>query len=897
MEFLDNRINKKLISGHFPDEVLHPDDDYSPVACNLEQLAENGLKVLKQYPELMYGLFVTFDKRVKEIESMKRPELFEHEVNLLINTGYYVDDFNAAGKLYQDACKLCPAITSIDKALWYGIWMYYFSDEIVPEDAHRSEHRDMMFALIYLLKEVQKKEIQYNRAINIKSISNKTNILKLIETDWDKVDKKYFSELTDYGTKKLKEVDESVIRLSEKVVEDYAAQKEIADRTETEWHLFLDIFNDLSGKEKEVIYQINRAGSPKDKSRIISGYQSVLRNIERAKYVINGEEVSLLPLFDVVNERITKAPVYCTVKTDGNKGFQLHPAAFMLTMDPKTFNYLFITFHEFRLSPGKDTAKRFVSLALSTIKKNLGEQVIDHVSIDEIIEDFNKTVKDFVENNSNAIERLSFASLRKDSAVVAAELSSSADTEGVTEDLAMRLKEIENSKKHEKEIEELLTGGGRMRTVNEIATMVQSEEERANRIEQEILASRIVVSLNIIYMFCDALRIMITNRHANIKIKNREAAEQYRRELLRIDDKLVHRVYADLGDREMGMLEYRERNGIISTSLSEQETEEENYRNFLFGEALKNAISALIESIDKKNAEEVLRTKALIREEILRYPDCDEKERYTDWLDNISQRISDVLVAQCQKEDDYQKIKDGILSSLGEKADILPDSTVDSLTTAEMLYARYASQEYAEKGFDFSCISALYYQAFEEAYNLLIWRGYADELNALEINGQKYTDILELCKGRAINPHAARGYLDPNPKQRKYYIDYSNASRPETKVSTRCMYKSFAILLQNIKPSSVLGHFCEYIAKITGFKSRNDMFNDSDFMRNCYAFTTAVDASADNRNNASHGGTFISIEQCKADKKTVLSELEMVRSDSLGLIQQLIFLLRNKSTT
>ena len=69
----------------------------------------------------------------------------------------------------------------------------------------------------------------------------------------------------------------------------------------------------------------------------------------------------------------------------------------MLTMDPKTFNYLFITFHEFRLSPGKDTDKRFVSLALSTIKKNLGEQVIDHVSIDEIIEDFNKTVKDFVE--------------------------------------------------------------------------------------------------------------------------------------------------------------------------------------------------------------------------------------------------------------------------------------------------------------------------------------------------------------------------------------------------------------------------------------------------------------------------------------------------------------------
>lgn len=807
----------------------------------------------------------------------------------MINTGYCVDDFNAMGKLYLEACKLCPAVTSIDKALWYGIWMYYFSNEIVPDDAHQSEYPDMMFALIYLLKMVQKKEIQYNRAINIKSISAKTNILKLIEADWDKIYKKYFSKLTDYGAKRLKEVNESAMRLSEKVAEDYAAQKEIADRSETEWHLFLNIFNDLSSQEKEVIFQINRAGSPKDKSKIISGYQSVLNSIERAKYMINGEEVSLLPLFDAVNERMAKAPVYCTVKADSSKSFQLHPAAFMLTMDPKTFNYLFITFHEFRLSPGKDTAKKFAALALSTIKKNLGEQAVDHVSLDEMIEDFYKTVTGFVNKHSNAIERLSFESLRKDSAVVVAELSSFVDTEGVIEDLAKRIKEIENSEEYEKEVEKIITGGGRMLTANEVVTMVQFEEERTNRIEQEILASRIVVSLNIIYMFCDALRIMLTNRHANIKIKNRKAAEQYRRELLRIDDKLIHRVYANLSEQEMGMLEYRERNGIISTSLSEQETEEESYRNSLFGEVLKDAISELVESVDKKDAEDVLRTKALIREEILRCPDCDEKERYTDWLDNISQRISDVLVAQCQKKDDYQKIKDGILSSLGEKASILPDSTVDSLTTAEMLYARYASEEYAEKGFDFSCISALYYQAFEEAYNLLIWRGYADELNDLKIYGRKYTDILRERKRCEINSGDASGYLDPKPKQRSYYIDYRNA---ETKVSTRCMYKSFAILLKNINRYTTIEHFCEYIARLTGFGSSNDMFNDSDFMRNCNAFTAAVDASTDNRNNASHGGTFISVDQCKSDKKNVLSELEAVRSDSLGLIQQLIFLLK-----
>ena len=106
------------------------------------------------------------------------------------------------------------------------------------------------------------------------------------------------------------------------------------------------------------------------------------------------------------------------------------------------------------------------------------------------------------------------------------------------------------------------------------------------------------------------------------------------------------------------------------------------------------------------------------------------------------------------------------------------------------------------------------------------------------------------------------------------------------------MYKSFAILLQNIVPNTRLEKLCDYFAKITGFDNRESMFNNADFMRNCCAFALAVDSSADNRNNASHGGTFISVEQCKSDKKAVLSELESVRSDSLGLIQQLLFLLK-----
>lgn len=890
MNILDHAINKRLIAGNFPSEILYTVDDYDISACDLNVLAEEGIKILRKYPILMYGLFTTFTNRVKEIEMLNRPELFKQEANVLINTGYTVNSLNLSGKLYIEASELCPAVTTVDKVLWYGTWVYYFSDEITPNHEYHKQHREMMFAWMYLFKTVQKKELEYGLAINIEAISSKTNIFKLIEADWTKVDKKYFLNLTDYGKKRLQETVCTEKSLIEKIEEDIVSQKLVADKTEEEWHLFVDVLNDLFQKEKNVICRINQAGSPKDKLRIINEYNSIIQGIERAKYKLDDEEIELFPLFDAINDRMQNASAYCVVKTKDDTTFRLHPAALLLANNPKTFNYLFLLFHQFRLNPGKETAKKFITLALSALKRNLGESDASHISIDDTIIDFCQTVDNFMKKNSSAIDSLSFEELMEDSAVVAPELAT-ASFDSTKKDLSDRLAEIENSKAYDQEIGKMLSGSGVTIDANKLFEIMNNEEERNAKLEQKDMAVRIVVSLNIIYMFCEALRIILTNRHANIKIKKRNLISEYRHKLLRVDDKLVHTVYGHLGDFEMGMLEYREKAGIITTSLSEQEAEEENYRNSVFADVLKNSIQSLFNNVESQNSEQILKTKALIRKEVLRFPDCDDKERYTDWLDSICQRLSELLISNCKKEDDYLTIKEDILTRLGEKSSVLPESTVDSLTTAEMLYVRYASETFAEKGFDFSCISALYYQAFEEAYNKLIWKGYSDELNALEVNGQKFTDILDSCKGRKIDVREAKGYLDPEPKQRGYYIDYRNASRVETKVSSRCMYKSFAILLQNVNTSTRLEKFCDYISKIAGFGTREDMFNDSDYMRNFYAFTSAVDASADNRNNASHGGTFISVEQCKADKKTVLSELETVRSDSLGLIQQLIFII------
>lgn len=401
MDFFENVINRRLISGFFPHEILNPVQISTIAPCNEKSLAQNGLELFRKYPGLLFALLTTFMNRVRELETLEKDEYYNQEVNILINTGYFLDSLRLDN---LDTARFCPAVTTVDKVLWFGAWAYYFSNDIIEQ---KKEYQDMMFTWIYLLKIVQEKEIKHGITINLNTISSKTDIIDLIEADWSRENKSYFLKLTAYGKQKLQEVTAINQKLTGKIEEDKISQKMIADRTDTEWRLFIDVFNDLAQKEKNVISQINRAGSPKDKLRIIREYDSVLDNIKRGKYLLNEREISLLPIFEAINERMKYSPAYCVVMVDNAAEFRLHPAAFMLTMNPSTFNFLLLTYHRFRLSPDKNTAKNFASLALEVLKKNLGEQYDSHNSLNETVEDFHHTVLSFVHSNVRAIERLS----------------------------------------------------------------------------------------------------------------------------------------------------------------------------------------------------------------------------------------------------------------------------------------------------------------------------------------------------------------------------------------------------------------------------------------------------------------------------------------------------------
>ena len=304
----------------------------------------------------------------------------------------------------------------------------------------------------------------------------------------------------------------------------------------------------------------------------------------------------------------------------------------------------------------------------------------------------------------------------------------------------------------------------------------------------------------------------------------------------------------------------------------------ELYRTFLM-----QYDSSPVEAIMENRLALLDKARAIAPEDITFLEECSAKI-----LDRIQEKVS---------ENSLISIADSLRTTLGTgNGTSVPDNVIHTLATAELLFTKYATEEFAVQDFDYSSISALYYQAFENAYNSLIWHGYAQFLNNLQVDGTLYTTVLDLSRnlydgyGSFNN---AFGYLPSRKDDRHFYVSYRNRQRPRTLVDDRCMYMSFGIIMEKICPQSPLPKFCEYFAQISGFNDVASMVNDNHFMNACVQFATEIKSSAENRNNASHGGNQIDKNQCTSDKKTIINELEEVRRTNIGLIQQLVFLLHS----
>lgn len=303
-------------------------------------------------------------------------------------------------------------------------------------------------------------------------------------------------------------------------------------------------------------------------------------------------------------------------------------------------------------------------------------------------------------------------------------------------------------------------------------------------------------------------------------------------------------------------------------TMKENELEAEERRTKLF----KSMLSLQFESCD-----EFLKRRSELMDEA-RIIAPDDFEFLDKCANEFSNRIIEGNVTNLQK---YRERIEKILECDCRRK--LSQSVSNTLATAEMLFDRYGTEEYAQMEFDYSGISAMYYQAFEKAYNELIWKPYAEFLNnELIIDGNSFQFYLKQKRKIDIDQNDKEyGYLPPNRNDRSKYTSFKEGN---VLVNDSCMYMPFVKILSEY--SKKLPMFFEWLAKRIGFASREEL-SDKFWLR-LKEFSNEMGKATDDRNNASHGGHEISLSQCKDDRGTVLERAKLDREFNLSLIQKLL---------
>lgn len=329
MDPVENKIDRQLISGKLPTHKLYPaivkDNGY----IDYREKAINGLKTLKEDPQLLYWL-IKYAYEMVEVIEVYQPSFCFPEINCLINARCIEDSINDVLFLNNEINQMKPVVTRLDKALCFLARCFSSLCSVYPERA--SFYNEMMFTWVYLLRLAQNMELKKGQTIEIKKLKQDSPILHLLLWQDESVRaKKYLHKLTNEEKAGLYQLGQKRAVLAVKVAEDKETGRKIAERTQNKWGEFLSIVNDLSNEESRTIKQIFECNSKIDKIRNIKKYDSIIESIKNGVYCLNGQSVALIPIFDATYERFKRASSYAVARTEDDDIIRINQLLLVLT--------------------------------------------------------------------------------------------------------------------------------------------------------------------------------------------------------------------------------------------------------------------------------------------------------------------------------------------------------------------------------------------------------------------------------------------------------------------------------------------------------------------------------------------------------------------------------------
>lgn len=265
-------------------------------------------------------------------------------------------------------------------------------------------------------------------------------------------------------------------------------------------------------------------------------------------------------------------------------------------------------------------------------------------------------------------------------------------------------------------------------------------------------------------------------------------------------------------------------------------------------------VLAFVEAISSDDIENLMQAKVRYISKLADFTTEEQEQKLDDLTNQIVEKIKEAL----SKKDLYDELYGAVTEDFSTYASVLMKhpKIFSSLVSAEYLYKQYIDKQEANARFDYSCISIMYYMALEDFANKLVYIPYSKE-------------VLTLIDKRNIK---SKEWIDK--ESGKYVSSFYTFWDKYKRLKKSCEIGVLGYLFEAVKKE-------EYFEKFLKDKYPNVSVDKLE------KYGEKLKDVAPRRNEAAHGGNYLSYEDVRTDKGNVYNMINEYR----GLILELLEIL------
>lgn len=352
-----------------------------------------------------------------------------------------------------------------------------------------------------------------------------------------------------------------------------------------------------------------------------------------------------------------------------------------------------------------------------------------------------------------------------------------------------------------------------------------------------------IKTADIMLMFCDLLRILYSYNDSNLNKLNVSRAQT-----LELYDNMVKIRNLYMSKIFFYQVYYLDKRKYADSQVMEAlESDAEEFSKSI------DDVLQFVEAVSGDDVEGLLQAKQKYLTRIKSFSTEEQESQLDELTDKVVEHIKELI----QKRTVYDELYSAVSGQFSSYATILITypNIMSSLVSAEYLFQQYVEGKVTNEKFDYSCISIMYYMSLEDFVNRLVYMPFA-------------RDVLSLIDKQTINDK-----IWQKSDSTKYVSSVNTFwPFPNRKLKDSCEI-------------GVLGHLLEKIDKeseLSGYLS--DRYTKIDFSR-IKNFGSKLIKVAPRRNEAAHGGNYLTYLDVVTDKDNVYNVTDQYRGMILELLE------------